>query len=226
MSDTQRNIIIWAVAVVVVLVTAGLIVLGVMQPSTPNSSSNFVATTAAAITAGDQTEGSPSAKVSIIEYGDFECPACGYIAPIVKQVVANYGDKILFVFRNYPLPQHPDAKIAAQAAEAAGLQGKYWQMHDMLYDKQNDWTTAAPADVVSKFFDGYASSIGINVTQFDKDINSSQVAKKVANDTASGTAASIDHTPTFFVNLKQIQNPTTYDQFKSVIDQALAAAGA
>lgn len=211
--------------VVVVLATGALIVLGIMQPPASQTPPNFVSTTAAAITSTDHVEGSANAKVSVIEYGDFQCPACGAYLPITQQIIANYGDKIAFVFRNYPLEQHADAQIASQAAEAAGLQGKYWQMHDMLYEDQNTWTNASPSNAVSQFFDGYASSTGINVAQFDKDINSAQVLAKIQNDLASGNAAAINHTPTFFINLKQIQDPTSYDQFKSVIDQALSAAG-
>jgi protein-disulfide isomerase len=227
MSGQYQKIVIWTVVVVVVLATAVLIVLGITQPEPAaiGLSSSFVSTTAAAVTSTDHVEGNTSAKVSVIEYGDFQCPACGAYFPITQQIIANYGDKIAFVFRNYPLEQHADAQIASQAAEAAGLQGKYWQMHDMLYEDQNTWTNASPSNAVSQFFDGYASSTGINVAQFDKDINSAQVLAKIQNDLASGNAAAINHTPTFFINLKQIQDPTSYDQFKSVIDQALSAAG-
>ncbi len=223
--SNQSKAVIWIIAVTLILVTGSLIVLGIMQPSNSGTSSGFTTTTAPAITSTDHTQGDASSSVSLIEYGDFQCPACGDYYPVVQQILSAYGSRILFVFRNYPLPQHPDAQVAAYAAEAAGLQGKYWQMNDTLYQKQNDWTNAAPDKVVSQFFDGYASSLGLNVTQFNKDITSTQVANKVTNDVNGGNSASIDHTPTFFINLKQISNPSNYDQFKSDIDQALASAG-
>ena len=140
------------------------------------------------------------------------------------------GTRVEFVFRNFPLYQiHPFAKIGAQAAEAASLQGKYWQMHDLLYKDQAQWTantSLAPAAVVSQFFNGYAQSLGLNVTQFDTDINSSAVMARVQRDLTSGNAAQIDHTPTFFVNLQQIPNPTGLAQFEQVLDQALASSSA
>jgi protein-disulfide isomerase len=218
---------IWFIVGFVVLVTAVLIFLGVTtsnSETSANASSTFVATTAPPITSTDWTMGSSTAPVSLIEYGDYQCPACGAYYPIVKQLLAAEGSNIFFVFRNFPLPQHPDAEAAAEAAEAAGLQGQYWPMHDLLYENQNTWSQALPSDVAADYFNGYASSLGLNVAKFDADMNSSQVANKIANDVAGGNAASINHTPTFFVNLTQIPNPASYDDFKSVIDQAIASS--
>src|SRR5262249_17883521 len=97
-------------------------------------------------------------------------------------------------------------------------------MHDLLYAKQNDWANDAPGSVVLDHFNGYASSLGLDVAKFDADISAAAVQTKIQNDVASGNAAAIDHTPTFFVNLKQIPNPTSYQEFASVIDQALGIA--
>ncbi len=227
-SSSSSRTTAWFIVGFLVLVTAGVIIAGaVSSKSSSNSSSsangNFVATTAPAITSADWSEGNPNASVSIIEYGDFECPACAEYEPLVEQLVQNYSSTIHFVFRNFPLYTiHPDAGISAQAAEAAGLQGKYWEMHDLLYKNQNDWVTTAPTDVVSKYFDGYAQSIGIDVNKFNTDIGSSQVLAKIQTDVNGGNAASIDHTPTFFVNLKQIPNPSGYADFQAAIEQALA----
>lgn len=220
---------VWFIVGFVLLATVGLIVLGVMYGTGSSSpaATNFVATTAPSITATDWTMGSSTAPVTLIEYGDYQCPACGEYYPIVKQLLAAEGSNVYFVFRNFPLYSvHPDAQIAAQAAEAAGLQGKYWQMYDLLYTNQATWSSAAPADAVSQYFNGYASQLGLNVTKFDQDINSTQVTNKIQSDVAGGNAAAIDHTPTFFVNLKQIPNPNSYADFKSTIDQAVAAASA
>jgi protein-disulfide isomerase len=217
-----------------VLVTVVVIVAGAMSSnssSNANSSSttpaNFVATTVPAITSADHVQGNPNATVSLIEYADYECPACAEYLPVVKEVVQNYSSSIRYVFRNFPLYSiHPDAGIAAQAAEAAGLQGKFWEMHDLIYTNQNTWVTATPNQVVSQYFDGYAQSLGLNVDQFNQDVSSTQVLDKIQTDATGGTAAQIDHTPTFFVNLKQIPNPTSYAGFESVINDALAAANA
>jgi protein-disulfide isomerase len=140
----------------------------------------------------------------------------------VKQLQAQFGNQLLFAFRNFPLYTiHPDAGIAAQAAEAAGMLGQFWPMHDLLYQNQATWSTADPSVVVNEWFDGYASSLGLNVAQFNTDINSTQVTNKIATDVASGNAAQIDHTPTFFINQKQIVNPDSYDEFVADIDAAL-----
>lgn len=215
----------FVVLVVVVVVSAGVMSGGFSATSGGNASSTFVVTTVSAITSADWVRGNKSAKVSVVEYGDYECPACATWSSIVSQLVGAYGDRVVFAFRNFPLYSiHPDAGISAQAAEAAGLQGKYWEMHDLLYQKQNEWVSVSPGDVVSKYFDGYALSTGLNVNIFNRDINSSQVMSKIQTDVTGGNAALIDHTPTFFINLKQIPNPASYDEFKAVLDQALASS--
>lgn len=215
---------LWFIIGFVVVVVVGLLILGAMGgSSSPNPS--FTATTVPPISSSDWTEGNPAAKVSLIEYGDFECPACGAYFPIVQQIIANYSSTILFSFRNFPLYTiHPDAGIAAQAAEAAGLQGKYWQMHDLLYTDQTTWSSVAPSSVVSEFFNGYATTLGLNVAKFDSDINSTQVTDKIQNDVTTGNAAQIDHTPTFFVNDAQIENPLSLADFESVLNAAIASS--
>jgi len=224
---TKWFIVGFIVLALVVVVVAGVMSGGFSGPASGTPSSTFVATTVPALTSADWTRGSANAKVSFVEYGDFECPACAEYAPIVSQLVTAYGDRVLFSFRNFPLYSiHPNAGISSQAAEAAGLQGKFWEMHDLLYQKQGEWASAVPTAVVSQYFNGYATSLGLNVSKFDTDINSSGVLNKVQADVTSGNAAQIDHTPTFFINLKQIQNPTNYNEFKAVIDAALASSTA
>jgi protein-disulfide isomerase len=188
---------------------------------------NFKPTVTAPISASDHVRGNDQAAVTVMEYGDFQCPACGAYEPLVKQLQSDYAGKILFVFRNFPLYQiHPNAEIAAQAAEAAGIQGKYWEMHDLLYEKQNDWVNVANGSVVSDRFDAYAQSLGLDVSKFNNDIASTAVKDKVQADLTLGNQASVDHTPTFFINLTQIPNPQSYDEFRQVLDAALASSTA
>ncbi len=232
-SGQANKATVWFIAGFLVLVTAGVIIAGAYGSSSEsgNASSTFVSTTAPAIVPTDWAEGNPAAKVTLIEYGDFECPACGEYFPLVQQLIANYSSTVLFVFRNFPLYTiHPFAGISAQAAEAAGLEGgasKYWAMHDILYTDQTAWSTNSaltPAQVVSQYFNGYAQSIGLNVAQFDNDINATSVMDKIQNDVAGGNTAQIDHTPTFFVNLQQIPNPTSLSDFENVLNDAIASA--
>ncbi len=219
--------IVGFVALVVVVVVVAGITSGGFSTAPSNTPAGFVATTVPPITSADWTRGNATATVSFIEYGDYECPACAETEPIMQQLESDYGSRVTFVFRNFPLYTiHPDAGISAQAAQAAGLQGKFWEMHDLLYAKQNEWSTTAPGDVVAKYFDGYATSLGLDVKTFDQDINSSQVMNKIQADVASANAASVDHTPTFFLNLTQIPNPASYAAFKTVLDTALASSTA
>lgn len=213
-----------------VVATVAVIIAGIYSSSSTanNANANFVSTTAPAITSADWAEGNPNAKVTLIEYGDFECPACGAYFPVVQQLYASYSSTVLFVFRNFPLYTiHPDAGISAQAAEAAGRVGgaaKYWAMHDLLYSKQSEWSTTDPTQVLAKYFDGYATSIGLDVNKFNDAVSSTQVLNKIQSDVNGGTVAKIDHTPTFFINLQQIPNPTSYSEFQKALDGALASS--
>ena len=216
---------IFLAVIIVITVFAALVSSHSTASTTPAS---FTATQTAPLTSADHEHGDATAKMTLIEYGDFECPACGAYEPIVEQLYKTYGDRVLFVFRNFPLYQiHPFAMIGAQAAEAANLQGKYWEMHDLLYAKQAEWTanTALSAsDVASKYFNGYAQSLGLDVAKFDTDINSAAVTARVQADLASGNAAQIDHTPTFFITLTQIPHPNSYAEFQQDLDAAIASS--
>lgn len=163
---------------------------------------------------------SSSATVSLVEFSDFECPACGAYHPVVKKLLSDYKDKIAFVYRNFPLEQHKNAVPAAVAAEAAGKQGKYWEMFDIIFEKQNEWSTStSPNDI----FKSYASVLKLNPEQFDKDLGSEDIRKKIQRDYDDGVKVGIDSTPTFFVNYRKLENnPASTEDFKKVIDEAIA----
>ena len=226
----------WFIVGFIVVVTAAVIVAGALSSNSGGTNTantnGFVSSTAPAITSSDHVIGNPGAKVTLIEYGDFECPACGDYEPIIQQIINNDSSSLLFVFRNYPLTSiHPFAMAGSQAAEAAGMLGgpsKYWAMHNLLYAKQQEWSTntnLTPAQVLSQYLNGYAQSLGLNVTQFDADMSSSQVTDKIQGDITGGNQAQLNHTPTFFVNLQQIPNPTSASNFEDTISQAITAAG-
>ena len=149
---------------------------------------------------GDRVFKDTQSKVVLIEYGDFECPGCAGAHPGIKTLLEEYGDKISFVFRNFPLTSiHPNARAAAAAAEAAGQQGKYWEMHDLIYENQSAWKTAS-GTARTDLFTSYAEQIGLNTEQFATDIASDSVNQKVLFDQALGNKQSVDATPTFFLN--------------------------
>jgi protein-disulfide isomerase len=145
------------------------------------------------VSAQDHAIGPEDAPVTLVEYGDFECPYCGMAHPIVKAAQHALGNQLRFVFRNFPLAEaHPHARIAAQAAEAAGAQGRFWEMHDLLFENQN---ALEPQDLV-----GYAKSLGLDIPQFERDLEAGTYTKKVRDDFRSGVKSGVNGTPTFFVN--------------------------
>lgn len=164
-------------------------------------------------------EGSSSAKVTVVEFGDYQCPACGQAYPITKQMLSDYSSRINFVFRNFPLPQHQNAMIAAEAAEAAGAQNKFWQMHDKLYETQNDWSESSkPLDM----FNSYAKDLGLDLSKFDSEVTSNKYQSKIQQDIDDGNSLSIDATPTFFINGEKTTGVPSYDSLKQLLDSDLA----
>lgn len=164
---------------------------------------------------------STEAKVTLVEFGDYQCPACGSYNPIVQQALKDFNGKINYAFRNFPLSQHSNAKISSYAAEAAGLQGKFWEMHDKLYETQSEWSSSSDAKSI---FVGYAKGLGLNTSQFESDLTSTKVTDKVSNDQADGSLVGINQTPTFFINGVKADLAGSYDQFKSMIDAAIKDA--
>ncbi len=165
----------------------------------------------------DHIVGSKESKIILIEYSDFQCPACKQFSDVVKAVVSEFQSHIAFAYRYFPLRKiHKNSGISAQAAEAAGLQGKFWEMHDVLFEKQEQWA-AMPESQAIEAFKGYAKDIGLDEQKFEKDLSSSNVIEKVAADEKSANKAKVGHTPTFFLNGKEINNPKSLDEFRKVI---------
>jgi protein-disulfide isomerase len=173
------------------------------------------------VAASNHVDGPDDAKVTLLEYGDFQCPACGTFYPLVEKIREEYGDRIKFQFRNYPLVQiHPNAFIASRAAEAAEKQGKFFEMYNLLYKNQQSWTSSSNAGPI---FEGYAQQLNLNAEQFKTDMESAGVADIINADVRAGQEAGVNSTPTFFINGKKIdKNPTSEEAFKKLIDDALA----
>lgn len=146
---------------------------------------------------GATFKGNPDAKVVVAEFADFQCPACAQSAPVVKKIVEEYKDRVKFVFRHFPLDNHKNAIPASRAVESAGVLGKYWEMHDLLYDKQADWSEES--DFSRKAFE-YAKQIGLDEAEFKKLYESGQFDEKINKGRTDGIAAGVTATPTFFVN--------------------------
>lgn len=143
-------------------------------------------------------------KVTLVEYGDYQCPGCGSSAPIIKQLTEKYQDKLTFVFRNKMMPYHQNARAAASFAEAAGLQGKYWEMHDKLYENQNTWTNLSAGDDRTNFFANLIKEIGGDADKAKAIIESDEIAKKLSFDDALATKQGVTSTPSFYLNGKDV----------------------
>jgi protein-disulfide isomerase len=164
---------------------------------------------------------SDAAPVTLVEFGDYQCPSCGSYYPVVKQVVSEFQGKLNFVFRNFPLQQHRNAYLAARAAEAAGLQSQFWAMHDKLFENQGAWSESSTARDI---FVQYAQSLGLNVDRFQTDLFSNAVKAKIDRDLNDGDQAGVNGTPTFYVNGAMIQNPSSVEEFRTAINVALQKA--
>ena len=217
--------ILGSIAIVIVAIL-GVLFLKAPQPSSnsvsasPSGSSIFTATPdmSALVRSDSHGTGSKTAKVSMVEFGDYQCPACGAVYPDVKQMTDAYKDKDFnFIFRNFPLPQHPNAPIAAEAAEAAGAQGKYWEMHDILYEHQTAWSDST--DPLPTFI-SYAIQLGLNVDQFKQDVSQNKYASVIEADKKDAGRLNLDHTPTIFINGNEIDDVSAQN-LSSVIDGLL-----
>lgn len=174
------------------------------------------------VVSDDYIKGNKEASVTLVEYLDFECEACGAYYPLVKQLAEEFKTDVRFVNRYFPLPGHKNGLPAALAVEAAARQGKYWEMHDKLFDEQKNWGEKQAAD--PKIFEGYAQAIGLNMDQFKKDVASKEVKDRVERDKNSGTRLGVSGTPTFFLNGDKIPNPKTPEDFKTFINAAILKA--
>ncbi|HSX37047.1 MAG TPA: thioredoxin domain-containing protein [Patescibacteria group bacterium] len=204
----------WAVVVIVVLALIGVFAF------TGNKSNNSGGSSKGQLT--NHVEGQGKASVTLVEYGDYECPFCGQYYPTVKQIEQQYDQLIHFQFRNFPLTSlHPNALAGARAAEAADLQGKFWQMHDTLYENQDPNGKAgwvASSDPLNQYFVSFAQQLGLNVTQFKTDFASDKVNNLIQADLGEANKLGLTGTPTFFVDGKQVQISNTAGDFQKVLN--------
>jgi protein-disulfide isomerase len=196
-----------------IVVFAGLLLLNKREANAPENGSDAKAQPT------NHKVGAGTTGVTLTEYGDFQCPACAEYYPLVKQIKQLYGDKITFQFRHFPIQSnHPYALLAARAAEAAGMQGKFFEMHDLLYENQTTWS---PSSNPTEYFDGYAKQLGLNVKKFKEDMRADSTNRTVQADLAEATRKKFDSTPTFEINGKKIQTPRDVAGFQKLIDEAL-----
>ncbi len=210
--------VILAISAVFLVIFAGFIYLATRSSTVRNPEP--VTVDASLLIKKDSYQTSPgSAKVTIVEFGDFQCPSCAQVYPTLKELLKIYQDKLNLVFRNFPLPQHKNANVAAEAALAAGSQGKFWEMYDKLYENQDKWSESGNA---LDIFNGYAKDIGLDVDKFTQDVKGEKFKETIASDLSDGTLLGIDATPTFFIDGKKAVGVLDLNQMKNLIDQKLS----
>jgi NhaA family Na+:H+ antiporter len=221
----KRTLPLLIIAAVLVAAVAGTWLLLRSQKSS-NSANNASPSPGAEPTGAEppQVRGNANAPVTLEEFADFQCPSCGAYYPELKKIESEFGDRLRVIFRERPLvPPHEHALIAAQAAEAAGLQGRFWEMHDKLYENQTAWSEAR--DLVPILVD-YAKQIGLDTDRFMKDLNGEVVSTRIFQDGKRAHALNINGTPTFYVNGKEAKGDNQKPEgLREMINQALREAG-
>jgi protein-disulfide isomerase len=201
---------------VAILALGGIFVISSNKSKAPSVSSTASVT--------NHSRGNLNAKVEVIEYADFQCPACGQFFPLVTAVQQKYNDTVKFTFRHFPLDSiHKNARAGARAAEAAGQQGKFFEMHDLIYQNQAAWeTTSDPLTI----FSGYAQQLGLDVNAFKIYYASESANASINADLQEGQGKGVNGTPTFFIAGKQMSNSdlSSLDKFSAQIDAALKTA--
>lgn len=167
------------------------------------------------VSAEDHSKGPSNPSLVLIEYGDFQCPACSVYQPITNRLAEEFKDSLTVVFRHFPLRSiHKNAQIASQASVAASLQGKFWEMHDKLYETQKEWSEERDPKAM---FEKYATELGLDIEKFKTDIDSEETKDRVNKDYNGAFEAKVNATPTFFLNGEKLDNPRGYEPFKQII---------
>lgn len=206
----QKNnaFIFWGISLVILVLFVWMIV-SLATPSTKPQIINLD------INASDIIKGNDTAKYTLLEYSDFQCPACSMYQPLVKKLSEEFPNDLKVIFRNFPLSEiHPNANISAYAAQATSLQGKFWEMADILFSRQSEWSTLEKPE--EKFI-SYAQELNLDLEKFKTDLTSAETKDKVSKDRISAESNNLNSTPTFFVNGQKITNPTSYNEFKNAI---------
>lgn len=203
---------------IIVLAVTGLVILGIVKVfsagNIPSQKTELLE-----VKSTDWVKGNTESKVVMIEYSDFQCPACAFYYNIINTLMREYGSKMKFVYRHFPLKQiHKNAALAAWTTEAAGKQGKFWQMHDLLFENQEVWSEQESPKGI---FADYAKSLSLDVAQFEADMNSQDIKDKVENSLKTGEQLGVNATPTFYLNGKKLGNVGNYEQLKKLIEEEI-----
>lgn len=209
----------WGVGFTVILIGA-FVAMALASKNTGLPSSTAVAkdTVNFEITSEDHVKGPSDAKATLVEFGDFQCPACASYYPLVEKLHEDFPNDLRVVFKHFPLKQiHQQAQNSAEASEAAALQGKFWEMYAQLYSNQDKWVRTSGRET----FEQFATAIGLDMTKFSSDLNSGDLKDRVRKDEQYGISLGLNSTPSFYLNGKKISNPQSYEEFKNAVSAAI-----
>ena len=200
---SESKILLAIVGITILVITIAAVVL--TKPAPTFTKADLITPTA-------YTRGNPQAKTYLVEFSDFQCPACLAAKPVVDDIIKTNGEKLFFAYRNFPLDQHPLSHQAAKTAEAAGRQGKYWEMFDLLFANQDKFSDA--------LFPQLADQLKLDKTKFVADMGDPAINNKILDDIAAGARFGVDSTPTFFLNGKKL-TINSFDDLKTAVTQAV-----
>jgi len=205
----DKRLWFWSISILILVSLTWLII----SIANPNSEGSTI------VTDQEWSKGNPDALVTLIEYSDFQCPACSTYYPMVNKLAEEMGEEVFIIYRHYPLSSiHPQAELAARASEAAGQQDAFWAMHDKLFAGQSAWSNRSEAEEI---FVSYAEDLGLDIEQFKSDMNNDDIKDAVKDDQRSGNQALVEGTPTLFLNGEKINNPRSYDKLRQAIRNEL-----
>jgi NhaA family Na+:H+ antiporter len=205
------------VIIIAVAVAAGAAVYLSRQPDEPTNTST--APTHVDIKGGGHFRGPATASVTLVEFGDYQCPSCGAFHPLVKEVLNRYPQQVRLEYHHFPLiTVHPNTMLASQAVEAAGDQGKFWEMHDAVFEHQNDWAGSPNPEPI---FITLATGLGLDINKFMQGLRSPEIQQRILKDVERGQEAKVEATPTFFINGEQLHVRLSMEDFVQVIESHL-----
>jgi protein-disulfide isomerase len=214
----------WFIVAAIIAGAAGMIVLANRSSQPPVSTQADLAH----VQPDDHVRGKADASVVLIEYGDLECPACGSYDPFVETLYSEYGDRVAFVFRHFPISSaHPRAVTAARAAEAAGKQGAFFEMVHLMYVQQRSWDSRNNPDLdPSAVFDSFAVGLGLDIDKFRADMSDDSTLDFINAQRDASRQFEVGSTPTFILNGKKLETPRSLEEFRRLLDEALTATAA
>lgn len=205
----QNRIWFWSISILALI----LLTWGIINLAKPNNQGSTV------VTDKEWSKGNPDALVTLIEYSDFQCPACATYYPMVNKLAEEMGEEVRVIYRHFPLSSiHPQAELAARAAEAAGQQDAFWAMHDKLFSNQSAWSNQSDAKDI---FINYAKDLNLNLEKFTSDMDNGDIKDAIKDDQRSGNQALVEGTPTLFLNGQKINNPRSYDKLRQAVRDEL-----